>query len=208
MYLQEIKIKKGRNKKMGLFKSKQEKDIEKKMLIKKTVSQMNRHIQKLEEQKQVYIEAAKRATKQGLDAQVNLALSGLKMTLGQQKKAQEMLLNFEITSQMKDMSMMTTEFLGGMSVLSKEMVKLTNDKEFSKVQKDFEKAMAGAEQQTMQMEMFLDENQSTFASAGNNGNTVSDAELEKLIMNRAAEDEIESDVIDKELEAIRNKLNS
>ena len=46
---------------MGLFKSKQEKEIEKKMLVKKTINQMNKHIATLEGQKKVYLDAAKRA---------------------------------------------------------------------------------------------------------------------------------------------------
>jgi len=191
---------------MGMFNSKQDKDIEKRMLTKKTVTQMNRHITKLEEQKKVYIESAKRAMKFGLKAQYDLALAGLKITIAQQKRAQEMLLNFEITSQMKDMSLMTTEFLRSMDSLSKEMVKLTNEKQFAKVQIEFEKAMASSEQQTLQLEMFLDQNQSTFASSVGAPENVNDAELEKLIVEQASNDEIGSDVIDKELEEVRNKL--
>jgi len=189
-----------------MFKSKQEKEISKRMLAKKTIAQMNRHIAKLEEQKKLYIEAAKRATRQGLKAQYDLALSGLKMTMAQQKKAQEMLLNFEITSQMKDMSMMTTEFLKGMGMLSKEMARLTDEKQFVKVQKEFEKAMAGSEQQTMNMELFLEQNQSTFASASGSPDSVSDEELERLIAEQAGQEDIGSDVIEKELAEIRGKL--
>ena len=113
---------------MGLFKSKQEKEIEENMLVKKTINQMNKHIAILEGQKKVYLDAAKRAKQQGLKAQYDLAITGLKMTLAQQKRAQEMLLNFEITSQLKDMTQMTHDFLGGLSVLSKEMTKLTSSK--------------------------------------------------------------------------------
>jgi hypothetical protein len=86
------------------------------------------------------------------------------------------------------------------------MVKLTNEKQFAKVQKEFEKAMAGSEQQTLQMELFLDENQSSFATAAGASDSVSDADLEKLIVDQASDDEIGSDVIDKELDDIRNKL--
>ena len=85
---------------MALFKSKQEKEIEKKMLVKRTINTMNKQINALEEQKKVFVEKAKTAKKNGLEAQYNLALTGYKMTLLQQKRAQEMLLNFEITSQM------------------------------------------------------------------------------------------------------------
>ena len=118
---------------MAWFKSKQQKEIEKKMLIKRTINTMNKQINRLEDQKQVFIDAAKRAKLKGLDAQFNLALSGYKMTVQQQKRAQEMLLNFEITAQMKDVTMMTSEFLRGMSDISKEMTKLADAKEFAKI---------------------------------------------------------------------------
>ena len=59
------------------------KEIEKKMLIKKTINSMNKQIEKLEAQKQVYINAGKEAKQRGLQSQYELALSGLKMTIMQ-----------------------------------------------------------------------------------------------------------------------------
>ena len=98
---------------MGLFKSKQEKDIEKRLLIKKTIANMNKYINQLEEQKKKYIESAKKAKQIGSETQYNLSVSGLKTAVAQQKRAQEMLLNFELTSQMKDLTAMTGSFLDG-----------------------------------------------------------------------------------------------
>ena len=189
---------------MALFKSKQEKEIEKKMLIKRTINTMNKQINTLEEQKKVFVEKAKTAKKNGLDAQYNLALTGYKMTLLQQKRAQEMLLNFEITSQMKDMTMMTKEFLGGMSVLSKEMAKLADEKEFIKVQKQFELAMGNAERQAEQMDMFME----TFKSAQGSTDSIDDKEIKELIDRQAEMDELDDDAIDKELEALKKKIDS
>ncbi len=185
---------------MGLFKSKQEKEIEKKMLIKRTINAMNKQINRLEDQKKVFIEAAKKAKLKGLDAQFNLALSGYKMTVQQQKRAQEMLLNFEITAQMKDVTMMTSEFLRGMSDISKEMTKLADAKEFAKIQAQFEEAMVAVETQTDQMDNFMEMSQETFYNAGKDksGNEMSDAELEKFIMEQASQDELSSENIEKE----------
>lgn len=193
---------------MALFKSKQEKEIEKKMLIKRTINAMNKQINTLEEQKKVFVEKAKTAKKNGLDAQYNLALTGYKMTLLQQKRAQEMLLNFEITSQMKDMTMMTKEFLGGMSVLSKEMAKLADEKEFIKVQKQFELAMGNAERQAEQMDMFMETSQDTFKSAQGSTDSIDDKEIKELIDRQAEMDELDDDAIDKELEALKKKIDS
>lgn len=192
---------------MGLlFKSKQEKEIEKKMLVKKTINQMNKHIAKLEDQKKVYLNAAKKAKKQGLDAQYNLAIIGLKMTLAQQKRAQEMLLNFEITSQLKDMTQMTHDFLGGLSILSKEMTKLTSSKDFAKVQQQFELAMEGVQTQTEQMDIYLDMSQSEFNSNKGDADSISDDEIAALIDEEIGQDEISQDSIDEELKKLKQKM--
>ncbi len=195
---------------MGLFKSKAQKEIEKKMLVKRTINAMNKQINTLEEQKKVFIEKAKVAKKNGLEAQYNLALTGYKMTLMQQKRAQEMLLNFEITSQMKDMTMMTKEFLGGMSVLSKEMAKLADEKKFIEVQKQFELAMGNATRQAEQMDVFMETSQDTFKTAQGNTNTIDDSEIKELIDSQINMDSVgDSDGdIDSEIEALKKKLDS
>lgn len=193
---------------MALFKSKQEKEIEKKMLVKRTINTMNKQINALEEQKKVFVEKAKTAKKNGLEAQYNLALTGYKMTLLQQKRAQEMLLNFEITSQMKDMTMMTKEFLGGMSVLSKEMARLADEKEFIKVQKQFELAMGNAERQAEQMDMFMETSQDTFKSAQGSTDSIDDKEIKEMIDRQAGLYEFGDDAIDKELEELQKKMNA
>lgn len=194
---------------MGLFKSKQQKEIEKKMLIKRTINSMNKQINRLEEQKQVFIDAAKRAKEKGLDAQFNLALSGYKMTVQQQKRAQEMLLNFEITAQMKDVTMMTSEFLRGMSSISQEMTKLADAKEFAKIQAQFEEAMAAVETQTDQMDNFMEMSQETFYNQSKDkSGKMSDEDFEKFIMEQVSQDELSSEKIDKEMEELRKKIDS
>lgn len=189
---------------MGISK----KEIEKKMLIKKTINSMNKQIQKLEEQKQIYINAGKEAKAKGLAAQYNLALSGLKMTIAQQKRVYEMKLNFEITSQMKDMTMMTSEFLKGMSVLSKDMMKLSNEKDFIKVEKQFTEAMTASEMQTEHLESFMDSTQSAFES--NTPMSVEDSKELDAIMGVGLTDGLNDDLgasIEKELEALKKLSN-
>ena len=44
-----------------------------------------------------------------------------------------MLLNFEITSQLKDMALMTKQFLGGMSALSTQMSRLADGSDFERI---------------------------------------------------------------------------
>lgn len=195
---------------MGLFKTKQQKEIQKKMLVKRTVNSMNKQIARLEEQKKVFIDAAKRAKEKNLDAQFNLALSGYRMTVQQQKRAQEMLLNFEITAQMRDVTMMTTEFLRGMSVISKEMSKLADAKEFEKIQAQFEEAIAAVETQTEQIDSFMEISQESFATAGKakDGQNITADDFEKYILDASSKDEASNEDIDKEIEALKQKIDS
>ena len=194
---------------MGLFKSKQQKELEKKMLVKRTINTMNKQINRLEDQKQVFIDAAKRAKEKDLDAQYNLALSGYKMTVQQQRRAQEMLLNFEITAQMKDVTMMTSDFLRGMSEISKEMTRLADAKEFAKIQAQFEEAMVAVETQTDQMDNFMEMSQETFYNAGRDkSGKMTDAEFEKFIEEQAGLDTLSDDKINSEIEALKKKIES
>lgn len=195
---------------MGLFKSKQEKEIQKKMLVRRTINTMNKQINRLEEQKQVFIDAAKRAKEKDLDAQFKLALSGYKMTVQQQRRAQEMLLNFEITAQMKDVTMMTSDFLRGMSEISKDMSKLADAKEFAKIQAQFEEAMTAVETQTDQIDNFMEMSQETFYNAGKDkkGAGMTDEEFEKFIEEQASLDSLSSENIDKEMEELKKKIDS
>lgn len=195
---------------MGLFRTKQQKEIQKKMLVKRTVNSMNKQIARLEEQKKVFIDAAKRAKEKNLDAQFNLALSGYRMTVQQQKRAQEMLLNFEITAQMRDVTMMTTEFLKGMSVISKEMSKLADAKEFEKIQAQFEEAITAVETQTEQIDSFMEISQESFSSAGKakDGKDINADDFEKFIMEASSSEQASNEDIDKEIEELKKKIDS
>ena len=117
-----------------------------------------------------------------------------------------MKLNFEITSQMRDMSKMTVEFLDGMSSISKDMMKITKDVNFKKVTQNFTEAMMGVEVQTEQMEQFMNETSSSFET---NFNADGDEkkEVEALIDNVASggSDSVEAS-IDKELEDLKKQM--
>ena len=193
---------------MAWFKSKKQIEIEQKMLVRRTINSMEKQIARLDEQKKVFVEAAKKAKEKDLEPQFNLALSGYKMTVQQQKRAQEMLLNFEITAQMRAVSMVTTEFLRSMSSISKEMSKLADAKEFEKIQAQFEEAITAVETQTDQMDAFMEMSQESFSQAGKarDGKDISSDDFEKYIMEQAANDEASSEDIDKEIEKLRKKI--
>ncbi len=168
-----------------MFKSKQQKDFEKKMALKKTMNEMNKQIRKLDQQKEMFIVQGKEALAKGLNQQVSLAVSGLRMTLSQKKKVESMLLNLKITSQMKDVMMMTSEFLGAMTDVSKEMNKLTSEKQFANLERQFEQAMNGATMQQDMLDSFLENTDSSFDSYSANPDDIKDEEIKALIFDDA-----------------------
>lgn len=192
---------------MGLFKTKQEKEMEKRMLVRRTMRDIEKHITKLQTQKQKAVESAKQAKIQGSPQQYSLAISCLRTALAQEKKAKEMLLNFQNTLQMRDLSQMTGEFLKGMSVVSREMQAITKDMNFAKVQKEFEAAMMGVEETTDNIDAMLDSTNDTFTAISSSNINIDDSEIEALIGNQASDEEqaLDND-IDRQLEELAKSL--
>ena len=178
------------------------------MLIKQTINAMNKQIQKLEEQKQLYIDAGKQAKEKGLDAQYNLALSGLRMTIAQQKRVYEMKLNFEITSQMKDMTAMTNEFLGAIQVISKDIANTTTA-DMSKLTSELRMAMDKVSEQTENLGEMLEESQDSVGDFTATSNIVSDDEINALIYGQQTPgaQQTTGNQIDDELAALKSQFN-
>lgn len=168
---------------MGLFKSKAEKEMERRALVRKTIRSIEKYVSQLQDQKSQAIKSAREAKAQGSKQMYNLALSAIKTAMAQEKKAREMLLNFQIASQMRDLSAMTAGFLDGMSVLSKEMKEITGDMNFAKVQKQFSEAMQGVEETTDNIDAMLDNTDMAFGAISSAMGDIPDSELESLIGN-------------------------
>ncbi len=177
------------------------------MLVRRTMRDIEKHITKLQAQKQKAVESAKQAKIQGSPQQYSLAVSCLRTAMAQEKKAKEMLLNFQNTLQMRDLSQMTGEFLKGMSVVSKEMQAITKDMNFAKVQKEFEAAMMGVEETTDNLDAMLDSTNDTFTAISSSNINIDDSELEALIGNQASDEEqsLDND-IDRQLEELAKSL--
>lgn len=191
-------------------KRQRQKDIKKKMLYNQTLSNMRKYVNNLESKKTQYVEIAKKAQINGSKEQYNLAINGLKMTLAYQKKAKEMLLNFELTMQMRDLSSVTGEFVSGMVSLSKDMTKIISKQDYGKVQESFETAMGKVEEQNIQIDDFLTNTQMSFDNIGNTADpsNVTDAEIRELV-DFETKEEIKSkdDEIDVKIEEIEKLLS-
>ena len=190
------------------FKSKAEKEQERKMLVKRSMKELEKRIAKLKEQEQVYINAARVAIREELPDQIKLATEALKMTRSEEKRTYKMLLNAQIISQMKDMTAMTNEFLGAIQVISKDIANTTTA-DMSKLTSELRNAMDKVSEQTENLGEMLEESQDSVGDFTATSNIVSDDEINALIYGQQTPgaQQTTGNQIDDELAALKSQFN-
>ena len=165
---------------MGLFKSKAQKEQERKMLVKQSMKELEKRITKLKAQESKYIEMAKIAQREELPDQIKLAEEALRMTISERKRTYKMLLNSQIISQMKDMTSMTNEFLKAIQVISKDIAHGTTA-DMSKISGELRLAMDRVSDQTEQLSDMLEDSQDSVSDFSTDNSLVGDDEIKSLI---------------------------
>lgn len=192
---------------MGLFKSKEQKAQERKLLVKKSMRELEKRIVKLREQETFYINAAKEAVREQLPDQIKLAEEALKMTISERKRTYKMYLNAKIISQMKDMSAMTNEFLGAIQVISKDIARGTTA-DMSKLTTDLQLAMDKVSEQTENLSEMLESSQESVVDFSSGNSLVSDDEINQMIYGNGQAGATSSATdIDAEIEEMKKRLN-
>ena len=192
---------------MKLFKSKAEKEAERRMLVKQSMKELEKRIRKLKEQEAVYIRAAKAAQQENLPKQIQLAKDALKMTVSERKRTMEMLLNAQIISQMRDMSAMTGEFLKAVHNISKSIAGSTSQ-DVNKISSELKMAMGKVETQTENLADMLENAQDDLSDySEETSSTVSDEEIDQLIYGAGGASAGGALSIDDELLALQKELN-
>lgn len=191
---------------MKLFKSKAEKEQERRMLVKKSMRELERRITKLKEQEGKYIQAAQVAIREQLPDQEKLAKEALKMTISERKRTYKMLLNAQIISQMKDMSAMTGQFLDAIHVISKDIAGSTTA-DMSKLTTDLKMAMDKVALQTENLGEMLEDSQEEMVDFSTTSSLVSDSEIDSMVYGNSQVGGASATMsIDDELEALKNQL--
>lgn len=158
------------------------KDMDKKMRVKRARSKLSASLTKLDNDREYYLTKAKQAKARGETSSYQLARSGLASTLGQQKKTREMLLNIDITMQMRDTTVMTHDFLENISKIFKDISKVNRHLNLKKTQEQLKAAMMGMEGMQINLDTLLTDAESSFVDMAHSGGVVNDKELDRLIM--------------------------
>ena len=193
---------------MALFKSKDERRIERNIQIQKTLGLFAGQIKKLKKQEDAYMAAGRQAKRVGAPQQLELAKKALKTTMAQRRRLDQQLLTLKIAVQMKEQTETHAEFAKALKGVSKTIGDMFGSADMVKTQKDFELAMAKAQSMEQRVDLFLSSASGTMLGEPlGEGEIVTDEEIDKLVEAEAAHAERAADEeIDKGLKEIRDEL--
>ena len=185
---------------MGMFKSKEERRIERDIEVRKGVNSLRRNIRDLYKHESSYVEKAKKARKIGDKDQYEFLKRQLKKTAAQKRMRERQLLSIETAVQIKNQAESDADFAKSMGSVAKAVSEVYGSVDFAKTQKNFEKAMMQAETLQQQMEIFLEMTQEHVMAGEVEGENelVSDAEIDKMLEEEVAHEEGAS--VDKDIE--------
>jgi hypothetical protein len=186
---------------MGMFKSKEEKRIERDIEVRKGVNSLKRNIRDLAKHESSYILKAKKAKKIGDSSQYDFLKRQLKKTAAQKRMRERQLLSIETAVQIKNQAESDADFAKSMGSVAKAVSEVYGSVDFAKTQKNFEKAMMQAETLQQQMEIFLEMTQEHVMAGDVEGEdqVVSDAEIDKMLDEEVVHEEA-GGALDKDIE--------
>lgn len=161
--------------------SKEKKRIKEQMLVNEAIASIKRQLSSLESSRNKYIAAAAKARANGISSQYALAKNAIRIVTAQKTVVEQMLLNLQISAQIKDVSEMTKIFADGMKMLSGSIVDTTDGLKFEKVSKQMAKATLSTQMKQAEADAFLDATQAGFEGfAGSVGGVTGD-EIDRMI---------------------------
>jgi len=193
---------------MVLFKSAEERRIERDIKIRQGVRRIEKSIREQGKFQDEFIRNAQQAKKIGDQSQYTFIRNSLKKTATIRKMLERQLLSVKNALLIKRQAEASADFAKSMGLMALEIGKLFGETDLVKTQADWEKAMVQSQTMEERMNMFLDTVEDVAAqdvemSAASE--VVSDAEIDRLI---EAETEAEHQKELDKLSALRAELDS
>jgi hypothetical protein len=201
---------------MGLFKSKDERRIEREMKIRGGMRSIEKSIRQQEKFSADFIKNAQHARKIGDEGQYQFIRGALKKTAAVKKMLERQLLAIKNAMLIQQQAQASQEFAQSMNLMAQEIGRVFGEMDLTKTQAQWERAVSQAGSMEERMEVFLDSmEQSAISGATTTANQelVTDDEIDRMIQADvlAAEkqelgklDELESEIA-KELGATKQK---
>jgi hypothetical protein len=201
---------------MGLFKSKDERRVEREMKIRLGLRAIEKSIRQQEKFAEDFIKNAQHAQRIGDQQQYQFIRGALKKTAAVKKMLERQLLSIKNAMLIQQQAMASQQFAESMQLMAREIGRVFGELDLTKTQADWERAVSQAGSIEERMELFLDSMEQSAISnsaAGAKEELVSDEEIDRMIQadvlaQERAElgklDELESEIT-KELGAAKQK---
>jgi hypothetical protein len=201
---------------MGLFKSKDERRIEREMKIRSGMRSIEKSIRQQEKFSEDFIKNARHARQIGDEGQYQFIRGALKKTAAVKKMLERQLLAIKNAMLIQQQAAASQQFAESMNLMAREIGRTFGEMDLTKTQADWEKAVAQAGSMEERMEVFLDSMEQTAMSGSTSSvreDLVTDDEIDRMITADvlAAEktelsklDQLESEIA-KELGATKQK---
>lgn len=193
---------------MALFKTNEERRIERDIKIRQGVRRIEKSIREQGKFQDEFIRNAQQAKKIGDDSQYKFIRNSLKKTAVIRKMLERQLLSVKNALIIKRQAEASADFSQAMGIMAAEIGRLFGETDLVKTQGDWEKAMAQSQSMEERMGMFLDSVEDMAAQdmeMSPAGETVTDDEIDRLI---DAETEAEHQKELGKLAGLRAELNS
>jgi len=169
---------------MGLFKSPEERRIERDIKIRQGVRRIEKSVREQAKFQDEFIKNAQQAKRIGDNAQYAFIRNSLKKTFTIRKMLERQLLSVKNALLIKRQAEASAAFAQSMGMMAREIGRLFGETDLLKTQADWEKAMVQSQSMEERMNMFLDTVEEVAAQdseLSGASEAVSDAEIDRLI---------------------------
>ncbi len=190
---------------MGLFKSKDERRMERDIKIRQGIRRIEKSISEQNKFTDEFVKNARSAKQIGDMGQYQFIRNSIRKTATIKKLLERQLLSVKSALLIKRQAEASADFASAMGMMASEVSKLYGDTDLVKTQMDWEKAMMQSQSMEERMEMFLDtieEGSAVDANAAEK-DAITDAEIDRMI---AVEEQVEDAREAQQMSSLRAEL--
>lgn len=190
---------------MGLFKSKDERRLERDIKIRQGIRRIEKAIAEQNKFTDEFVRNARHAKQIGDNASYTFIRNSLKKTATIKRLLERQLLAVRNALLIKRQAEASADFAGAMATMAREVSRLYGDTDLVKTQTDWEKAMLQSQTMEERMQMFLDSIESGAAADVSAApvEAISDDEIDRMI---TAEEQVTQARETQQLSALRAEL--
>jgi len=167
---------------MGLFKSAEERRIERDIKVRQGIRRIEKSIREQAKFQEEFIKNARDAKRVGDTAQYAFVRSSLKKTAAIRRMLERQLLVVKNALLVKRQAEASSDFASSMGVMSAEIGRLFGETDLTRTQAAWEKAMAQSQSMEERMTIFLDNIEGTATRDADNADSIiSDDEVDTMI---------------------------